>query len=1020
MVTRAQLDGELARLREDGAAAAEALVADVASLKDEVHELRAGLDELRRDAADLLSQTRRRAQGAEPEPEPEPGLGGENVKIVKRSVVYCGGPGSTTNDGTFDYSQCADRAFATCHADACAGHTGHRRAQVGGTCDAMRLAQDSDAINRECCDEPMEDCTGGYPRTCNAGCASLFLPFWDGCRSALGHDISHFEPVVALCQAAAHSAPSLAEQLNVECTDGTAAVDCVPECSELYHGFLMLLNIEGDDSKLSCELHRGLYSWVGAATDGGYLGNDIESFISAVVSGAAGRYMVTTFEPANMHTDLTIRPGQVVSVSAGLPNPVAWGRAAIAVGERGSLALSMLKLDGALGANSGALELTVSSCTLTDGGNVLLNDATVTFTNTDLGFRSLASAGGSITLTSCTGRLSGLRVVSSTFSMDATSTLSLGGYVSIVFAGQVVLSNAEFDEGVQFTIGSGTRCMLDSCTVPPSASLTVSSGGHLTLDGVSTGSVGAGFTVSGGSLSLQNLAMSAGSLTSAGTGGVPGSQTRLDTVSVLQHPEWGALSGTITTRADGSATSDMPSWSTVTRKLPGMFAVASGPCTVSAGGVCVGRPNGYSPNEDCSISVGGAGGALAPCGSSQACNTVRCVSSPGDGVTHFNLGGNSYVAINLQQSTTCPTSTVTLAAGATVSWHSDGSRPPGAHDWTNNVGGDWQICFERPSLVDEYCDARGLQVDACGACGGDGSSCAGCDGVPNSGLTVDACGQCGGAGGEECDDAAGVCGGQIGMDYGGNVMGSDGVDCGYAQVLMFIVNSDEWSAPAWFAGATRIDSSMDSPLQCQRRCFEDPNCDFFSYDLTAGDGSASQHPFGVDLGGARFHECMFKEGYTEPRCTENPYGPWTSEDPQWRGLAGPGVACEASADHGLPIRYEGSFAYEYQGCFADPQGYRDMSGLVPYDPSSHRLNQWGNLFVAANTGLSDCAHICRDFEYFGLQTSDECFCGNSFGSAGPAMNCGDMGANCADGNVDTCGSTNAVFAVPSGTRGNGR
>ena len=39
----------------------------------------------------------------------------------------------------------------------------------------------------------------------------------------------------------------------------------MPACDENVHGFLMLLNIEGDDSKLSCELHRGLYSWVGAA-----------------------------------------------------------------------------------------------------------------------------------------------------------------------------------------------------------------------------------------------------------------------------------------------------------------------------------------------------------------------------------------------------------------------------------------------------------------------------------------------------------------------------------------------------------------------------------------------------------------------------------------------------------------------------------------------------------------------------------------------------------------------------------
>eukprot|EP01046_Picozoa_sp_COSAG06_P045722 COSAG06_NODE_6363_length_2965_cov_4.461968_5_plen_99_part_00 len=58
---------------------------------------------------------------------------------------------------------------------------------------------------------------------------------------------------------------SIAQQLGVECTDGTSTADCVPECSEELHGFLLLLNIAGDDSKLSCELHHGFYSWVGAA-----------------------------------------------------------------------------------------------------------------------------------------------------------------------------------------------------------------------------------------------------------------------------------------------------------------------------------------------------------------------------------------------------------------------------------------------------------------------------------------------------------------------------------------------------------------------------------------------------------------------------------------------------------------------------------------------------------------------------------------------------------------------------------
>ena len=36
--------------------------------------------------------------------------------------------------------------------------------------------------------------------------------------------------------------------------------------------------------------------------------------------------------------------------------------------------------------------------------------------------------------------------------------------------------------------------------------------------------------------------------------------------------------------------------------------------------------------------------------------------------------------------------------------------------------------------------------DACGVCGGDNTTCAGCDGEPNSGLVLDACDVCGGDG----------------------------------------------------------------------------------------------------------------------------------------------------------------------------------------------------------------------------------------------------------------------------------
>ena len=64
----------------------------------------------------------------------------------------------------------------------------------------------------------------------------------------------------------------------------------------------------------------------------------------------------------------------------------------------------------------------------------------------------------------------------------------------------------------------------------------------------------------------------------------------------------------------------------------------------------------------------------------------------------------------------------------------------------------------------------GAKLDACGVCGGDGSSCLGCDGVANSGAKLDACGECDGDGSSclGCDgvakssateDRCGVCAG---------------------------------------------------------------------------------------------------------------------------------------------------------------------------------------------------------------------------------------------------------------------
>eukprot|EP01046_Picozoa_sp_COSAG06_P054737 COSAG06_NODE_9843_length_1805_cov_5.563306_1_plen_524_part_01 len=191
-----------------------------------------------------------------------------------------------------------------------------RRAQSVGTCAAADISSRTQAITAACCDDPSAGCSGGgTPQTCNAECAGIFLPFWDECQSALGKARRVFEPVVVMCEAVENETPSLAMQLGVTCTDGTSTDDCVPTCNEDIHGFLLLLNINGNDNKLSCELQHGLYSWVGSSTDGGYLGPDIQTFFSAVTSGAAGVYVGTLVEDAGVSTTMVVTAGQSISIS---------------------------------------------------------------------------------------------------------------------------------------------------------------------------------------------------------------------------------------------------------------------------------------------------------------------------------------------------------------------------------------------------------------------------------------------------------------------------------------------------------------------------------------------------------------------------------------------------------------------------------------------------------------------------------------------------------------------------------
>jgi hypothetical protein len=81
-------------------------------------------------------------------------------------------------------------------------------------------------------------------------------------------------------------------------------------------GYELLATIDGTDTQFSCNLTISLYSWIGAtALAGGFLGQNVAAFVSAVISGATGTYVLTLTEDADVSTDLKIQPGQHVIIS---------------------------------------------------------------------------------------------------------------------------------------------------------------------------------------------------------------------------------------------------------------------------------------------------------------------------------------------------------------------------------------------------------------------------------------------------------------------------------------------------------------------------------------------------------------------------------------------------------------------------------------------------------------------------------------------------------------------------------
>jgi hypothetical protein len=62
-------------------------------------------------------------------------------------------------------------------------------------------------VNAECCDEPGEDCSGGYPSVCNAGCKTVLQPFKENCDGLLTSN-PMWAPIRTIINAAWETCPT--------------------------------------------------------------------------------------------------------------------------------------------------------------------------------------------------------------------------------------------------------------------------------------------------------------------------------------------------------------------------------------------------------------------------------------------------------------------------------------------------------------------------------------------------------------------------------------------------------------------------------------------------------------------------------------------------------------------------------------------------------------------------------------------------------------------------------------------
>ena len=157
-----------------------------------------------------------------------------------------------------------------------------------------------------------------------------------------------------------------------------------------------------------------------------------------------------------------------------------WGTGGFTVGEMGSLSLAYVVVDGEL---SAAHQLSMANCMLIGSGTIdLQGNVVAVFTGTDFGGRDVRSS-GSVVVVGCSGELSsitvtggnanistssgsigGIMVTDATFTLDAASTTTLSGAISLNNAGQVSLHDKMFVSDLQLTLSGVTVLTLSHIT----------------------------------------------------------------------------------------------------------------------------------------------------------------------------------------------------------------------------------------------------------------------------------------------------------------------------------------------------------------------------------------------------------------------------------------------------------------------------------------------------------------------------------------------------------------------------